>query len=376
MLKLLLLFSTILIGSRNAKDERINPNKATFDELISIPVINEGTALLIISLRKTKPFENIYDLVERTGLNIDSEILEKYVTFDAYPRKNFSVSLELKKDFFKLSSKYDKLGIHLKSQNKAPDQGFLKYKQVSAGNFGLLWDGFHFVPCLSVGKFNFFIEKPIEVAIGKNILAAAGNLKIKSHKISLGSMLEKDAKTLIFLGSLIDLKPITINLKFYYPDKKFSHTFSFSRSSERIQWQLNIRNKTVYARYHYTKTIPGIKSTFMLSGDGVRNYMALSREWVKGIYTIIGIKVTPQSIGIHELRMGDKFLGISYFTGNNERIGTSICLNPLVIHLSLSPEGKNFSICSTFNFKIRQNPIKAGINYKRSYLKLYFAYNA
>ncbi len=377
MLKLLLPFFASLTTTINAKDEPVNPNKASFDELISIPVIDEATALLIISLRNTKPFENLQDLLERTGLSdIELELLEKYFTFDTYQRKSLSASFERKKDFFKLSSTYNNIEIHLKSQNGTLDQGFIKYKQVSAGSFGLLWDGFRFIPTLSKRKFNFFIETPLEVAIGKNNIAAAGKLSIKSHRISLGALLEKDAHTLLQLGALINLKPIIFNLKFHYPDKKVSYALSYSRKKERINWQLNIRKNTVYAHYYYTKTIPEIMSAIMLRGDGVKNHFAINREWSYGINTFIDIIVTPENIGIYEFRIWDKFLGISYYTGNNEKIRTSINLNPLNINLTVSPEFKNFSIQCACNFKIRQNSLKAGINLNRTQFKLYFNYNA
>jgi DNA uptake protein ComE-like DNA-binding protein len=69
MLKLILPFFTISIFIGKSEPRKLNPNIATFEELLSIPIITEEEALAIIAARTVKEFESITDLIERTGLD-------------------------------------------------------------------------------------------------------------------------------------------------------------------------------------------------------------------------------------------------------------------------------------------------------------------
>ncbi|MGB9823710.1 MAG: ComEA family DNA-binding protein [Candidatus Hydrothermia bacterium] len=376
MQKLLLLYCTIFISFLRESTTKINPNEATFEELISIPYIDEDIALRIITQRDVKPFRNFPDFVERTGIDSTcASELERLLHFEKSVKTTLSFYSENSTAQTVSRATFNDYEISVRLFSKKVYSYDIIFKKLYIGNFGLNWGSDGFLPTLRSHDFSLLYKSSIQFSIGKNKMALGGKVNSHSYKIACGLIAEKDQKILTYLHTRLPLKGSAVDIDFNSSQKEIKCAVRASGYATRFKGQIRVKEKTPNFSCYFQRRISN-DTYFTLSSYGNSHYVSISKLFEGDVNLFFRTKITPNTIKFHEIRIQGKILNIFYTFTDQERLGLSLA-NPLFsVGLTQYLRESDLRLKCSFDFHFHNQNATIDLELKRRYMKFAFKYYA
>jgi len=363
MQRLLLPFFFTFFLETKSNHERLNPNKATYEELLTIPILTEEEILKIVLLRENSPFTSLEDLRLRAGIDSTKvEYLQDVLIFEEKRRTYFSVMLE-KNDvnrIFKLQFNHWK-GT-MTQQRESLTSWFLENDFLTLGKFGLYTSTIY--PKISVKtsnhEYNILVKRPVKLALGKERIALETSVSKNPLTLTSCLFLTRKERAKLKGGLRFISDPIFFSSSISYPDSVF-HTFLILKYKYgRLRYDLRISKSSLWGAYSIYYRLSGFPLSFTLQGNSYGNILGIWTKIGESTSLLTKFSFKREEIKLSEVQIDGKELTVAYSSGTREKILAMLRLLHLQLSLTL-PLDKNSPDFSIFtNFKIRHTNLKIG----------------
>ncbi len=387
MLKLILLLCIISIFTKNYENQKINPNTATLEELLTNPNISEDVALSIIYLRETKPFKSLDDLKERLALDSIGVFELEEIFYIENPDKsvinNFRITTQFR-DILKYISFYSDVACLCYS--KEYDSYYLSYRWISIGKFGISSSLQSPQPSINAITPSYLLGVNYRYffAFGKNQMFVFIPLSYKRNNLGLSAEMNTLKQKKIILNGKIYAKPLFIYLGLSYPDSTFFFRIAANTRGFTYKGDISLSNNGIFVIYALHKSLtPEDKLYLRLSSSESKNssYIQYSRRLNRDMFITVQVNPLNSIIPPQLVRFSSKILSIEYAYLPIERVRIYFSKTPISFKLSYYPRYSRFNYSCSYSFSIRDFAFKIDlsktqINEKDSEYKIELRLNA
>lgn len=365
---LLCIFSLSLTKSDSRK---LNPNTATFEELIAIPVLDEGDALLIITLRDIEPYKSIEDFAERTEIDSTKiDYLKEIFVFEykGIHRGFYTLSFRksTKRTISTLAAEPFTFSL---SKYLGATNFYLKYKEFTIGQFNLtipnnnVWA----YPTLYGSDYFLYITKPIPIAVGKDNFFTGLGLQLRFFDIFLTSEFKKNDRNSLQGGLNVKHTPFSADVSWSFTDKmgRGNLIYSAGKTFYHLNWHLKENQLT--ASYNFSRKVSA-KTGISIRFSNLKNkyvYFQLNKKLNKETGLCIKSRFAGPITEVYEIRLENKNLSVGYNLLSKETISIRVAPGESYLKFSLYPGKKRYDVTTTLFFNVRNKEIKiqAGKSY-------------
>jgi len=371
MLKLFLPFFTISIFIGKSEPRKLNPNIATFEELLSIPIITEEEALAIMTARTVKEFKSITDLIERTGLDTAKvEALQEIFIFKSPEKYNIQIKFWQQHNaqgFYSkfTSSKY--FGSFYTDRNFLG--AYLGNNWITIGKFDLQISPYTLNPVFypNKGNFNLCLNRPLTVAIGLHRLKIGVPLHFNVTHILISPVFvhKERADFQIFARSKIE--PITFYTFLSSLNKTAVLRLHFKERNVNLSAQAKLVDKKFFVDFGISRAFQTGNSFYLkLSNKEFDNasYLQYSQTLPSGCAFDVRATLTEKYPEIYSVKIYSRNLSIQYLKGQTERIALSTFYETINLKVFYFPTISAFEYRVSGNFAIHSMPFKIAIGWK------------
>lgn len=359
---LLPFFFTFLLGTKS-DHERLNPNKATYEELLSIPILTEEEILKIVLLRENSPFKSLEDLRLRVGIDPTKvEYLRETLIFEEKRRTYFAVTVEKSEvsRIFKLQ--FNNWRGTMAQQRESLTSWFLENDFLTMGKFGIYASTVYPKINATTSKpdYNLLVKRPVKLALGKERIALETSVSENPLTLTSCLFLARKERAKLKSGLRFLSNPIFFSTSFSYPDSVSYSFLILKYKYGRLRYDLRISKRTLWGAYSIYYRLSRFPLSFTLQGNSYGNILGMWTKIGEGTSLLTKFSFRREEIKLSEVQIDGKELTISYFSGTREKILAMLRLPHLQLSLTL-PLDKNSPDFSIFtNFKIRHTDLKIG----------------
>lgn len=369
MLRLILLFCITSISLKRDESEHLNPNNASFEELIAIPILNESDVLTILIMRDLGPYRGIDDFAERTKLDSSKIEYLKDIFFFKERNDTFfkSGKIQLEKYRKKTSVFLTLSTLTLKFSTSAVQTTpfYISYDFITVGKFSLSipQNSLKGSPSLNGTDYLIYISKPFNFAIGKERLYIGSELSYNAFTPFLKVFAHKGENPKLLAGMTLRHRPVRASLTLLPMENEFAVDFLFSTKNSHYRMQWEVENGTINATYNLTRRLSSTNSLCINYSGSSKKYVNLDLLQRLGNETILIVKssFTESSLIIRSGKLESKNLSIEYGNLRYEYVAVKFSLWNSKIQFSYYPTRQWLDICSSATFNIREKEIKIEI---------------
>jgi len=347
MPKLFWPFFIISIFTGKSETAKVNPNVATFEELISIPILTEAEAINIITIREVKEFSSISDLIERTGVDSSKiDYLEQIFIFEGDKKSHLQMRLSHQVEGFCSYIKFASKNYFASSfADNASWGAYLGNRWLTLGKFDLQISPYTLRPIFNLkckSSYNLCFIQPIIVSIGLEKFQIGFPLQIKSADILFSPIIFYKGKVYWQWFTKSVAKPIRLYAHLSTFDKTAVVKIHLKEQHTNFSVQAKVLNKNILLDYNISRIFKTGESFYLrLSNKESRNasYFEYCKILSSSCAITVGAILSGKYPELYSVKIYSRSLTLQYSKGQRERITLITLFNPFRLKMNYYPQG-------------------------------------
>ncbi|MDI6850479.1 MAG: hypothetical protein QMD82_00880 [bacterium] len=365
-------FFIFSIFTGKSETAKVNPNIATFEELISIPILTEEEAINIITIRAIKEFSSISELIERTGIDSSKiDYLEEIFIFE--DDKKYHLQMYISHQQEGLNS-YLKLAFKNYFASSYADSvswgAYIGNSWLTLGKFELQISPYTLKPIFNSkckSSYNLCLSQPLIVAIGLEKLQIGFPFQIKSADILLTPLIFYKGKVYWEWFAKSSTKPLKLYTYLSTLNKTGVVKIHLREQHTNFSAQARVLNKSLFLDCNISRILKTGESFYLrLTNKGSRNasYLEYCRILPSGCAITVGATLSGKCPELYSVKIHSRSLTLQYAKGQMEKITIITFFNPISFKMNYYPQCNILEYMLTTNLAIHPAHFKIAISWK------------